>query len=45
MSRRVFLGDAVSGKVTLLDKSRAPEPDDERERDHPGLVSVALKVR
>lgn len=45
MSRCVFLGDAVLWKVTLLDKSRAPKPNDEREWDHPGLINVDLKVR
>lgn len=42
MSPCVFL---VLRKVTLLDKSRAPEPNDEREWDHPGLINGDLKVR
>lgn len=41
----VFRGDAVLRKVTLLDKSRARKPNDEREWDHPGLINVDLKVR
>lgn len=32
-------------EVTLRDKRRAREPNDEREWDHPGLINVDLKVR
>lgn len=46
MRRMCISGEKTAlREVTLRDKRRAREPNDEREWDHPGLINVDLKVR